>query len=153
MRGIRFRVPTEYNKYLWIIFQRIDIDSYVWYVSQDEILYFDIETQKVRGDLLKQRVYLGSELKKELTSTDYLINLANIQAYPIGSSKEDVCFYSDFLSSKCELVFLCADCNYIDIYCKNLDFINIIYNICLENHFSDIEYITDENDTRTRLML
>ena len=50
MRGISFLLDNGYNQYLWKIFQFCDLLNYTWYISQDEILYFDFEKQKVCSD-------------------------------------------------------------------------------------------------------
>lgn len=59
--------------------------------------------------------------------------------------------YEEFADSDCELVLLIADNSYVSIYCKNKKFIEKLYFNALQNDFEDVQFITDENDTRTSL--
>lgn len=153
MRGVRLKLPVEYNRYLSLLLAPIKFTSYDWYVSQDEIVFYDELTRKVCNDMLNKDEYPGDEFKKVIANKDYLIYLANIQAYPMGATKSEIRTYDDFVKSKCQLVFLCADSEFVDIYCKDKDVIKEIYNICISNDFNEVEFITDDNDVRTRLML
>ena len=44
-----------------------------------------------------------------------------------------------------------ADNSYVSIYCKNKNIIEKLYFNALQNDFEDVQFITDENDTRTSL--
>lgn len=153
MRGVRLKLPIEYNKYLSLLLAPINFNLYNWYVCQDEIVFFDELTQKPCTNMLNKDKYSGDEFKKVIDSKDYLIYLANIQAYPIGAAKSEIRTYDDFMKSKCRLIFLCADSEFVDIYCKDKDVIKEIYKICISHEFSEVDIITDDNDFRTRLML
>ncbi|KAF1342305.1 hypothetical protein ABP1_3037 [Bacillus subtilis] len=59
--------------------------------------------------------------------------------------------YEEFADSDCELVLLIADNSYVSIYCKNKNIIEKLYFNALQNDFEDVQFITDENDTRTSL--
>lgn len=87
MRGISFLLDNGYNQYLWKIFQFCDLLNYTWYISQDEILYFDFEKQKVCSDFFTQKILTGREFKDQILKNQYYIYLANIQAYSIGRKK------------------------------------------------------------------
>ena len=54
------------------------------------------------------------------------------------------------LKSKCELVLLVADCTYVTIYAKRSKQIELMYENA-RNQGYYVEYVTDENDGRTRL--
>lgn len=153
MRGVSFRIPSEYNKYLWKIFECVDYSKYTWYISQDEILYFDEREGKASSNFFQKKVLTGKEFQECITKTDYYIYLVNIQAYPTNGEKIDIVTYDDFKKSKCEILFLCADSEYIDLYSKNDEYTKKVFDLCIRNEWKDVKYITDMNDERTGLSL
>ena len=153
MRGVTFRIPNEYNRYLWEIFKFIDFSKYTWYIHQHEIFYFNKEEGRICSNFFRSNILSGTEFKEYITKTDYYIYLANIQAYPKNSEKENIITYTDFIKSKCEIVLLCADSTYAHLYSKNKEYIKNVYELCVKNRFENVEYITDENDERTGLNL
>ncbi|MPN58582.1 hypothetical protein SDC9_206289 [bioreactor metagenome] len=56
--------------------------------------------------------------------------------------------YADFLQSPCQIILLCADVVFYEIYVKNKDVLKQIKLNAEKSNFEDIEYITDENDGR-----
>ncbi|GAF65170.1 hypothetical protein BTS2_2068 [Bacillus sp. TS-2] len=59
--------------------------------------------------------------------------------------------YEDFMKNECELVVLVIDSCYVTVYCENKEKVERLYQNAVECGFINIEYITDENDTRTVL--
>lgn len=153
MRGTRFFIPNEYNKYLWEIFKFVDLLKYTWYISQEEILYFNEKEGKVCSDFFTSHTLTGSQFKECINKTNYYLYSVNIQAYPIGTEKEDIFTYDDFIKSKCEILLLCADAKYVDLYSKDEEYLKNIYDMCIRNKFENVEYITHENDERTGLRI
>lgn len=49
------------------------------------------------------------------------------------------------------MILLCVDVNYYEIYSKNSSMIEVLKNNAIKSNFDDIEYITKENDGRTRM--
>lgn len=153
MRGVSFLIPNEYNNYLWKIFINLSLSNYTWYIEQEELLYFNEKEGKVCSNLFTSDILTGAEFEKCITKNDYYIHLANIQAYPKNTKKEDILTYEDFIKSKCEMILLCADSEYVDLYSKNKEFLKKVFEMSIQNGFKNIEYITDENDERTALRL
>lgn len=151
MRGIRFLVNNEYSDYLSKILECTDIIKYTWYIDQDEILFFDDNKGAVSNDFFDKSVLTGKELNEYIKRKNYCVISANIKAYPSDELKNDIKTYDDFKRSKCEIILLFCDVIYVDFYCKNNEIIKKVYEVCKRNKFKDVEYITDENDCRTRL--
>lgn len=152
MRGIRFTTPNKYDKFLYLIFKNVPFDQYAWHVDQTEIIYYDKIHNRVSEDFFNHKILSGSDFKEAILRDNYYVYLANIQAYPLNSSHDSILSYYDFLRSKCQILLLCADATYYDLYCKNQSLLNDIYMAC-KFVFKDTEYITAENDSRTILRL
>ena len=60
----------------------------------------------------------GLDLKKLVKDNIYYLIFADLKAYPKGEIVLDIETYEEFKESKCEIVVLVADGNYIQIYAK-----------------------------------
>jgi ribosomal protein S16 len=81
----------------------------------------------------------------------YYIIFADLKAYPKGKMVSDIGTYEDFLNSDCQLVVLVVDCTYVTIYSKDKEMLEWLYYRAKVNKFENVQYITKENDSRTRL--
>jgi hypothetical protein len=93
----------------------------------------------------------GGLLEGTLKSNKYYVIFADLKAYPKDKNISDIDSYEEFLNSDCQLVLLVVDCSYITIYCKDKEKLESIYQNAKIKEFDDVQYITDENDTRTGL--
>ena len=66
----------------------------------------------------------------------------DINAYPVGAKVSGIQTYSDFENSECQLVYMCMDSVYVEIYCKNDAVLRQIKGNCEKNKFAvaQIEY-------------
>ncbi|PSL36292.1 uncharacterized protein DUF2691 [Planomicrobium soli] len=149
-RGISFEIPNEYGKFLWEILEPVDVAAFDWRIGSGE-------TYRVVNDQLDKELFLddknvieGRRLKNLLDVNKYYIIFADLQAFPKNRVAR-VETFEEFLESSCELVLLVVDCSYATIYCKNQETIESIHNNAITWGFESIEYITAENDPRTRL--
>lgn len=92
----------------------------------------------------------GLALKKLVKDNIYYLIFADLKAYPKGEIAIDIETYEEFKGSKCEVVVLAVDAQYIQIYAKNQKAIELMYENAQNQGFY-VEYVTDENDGRTRL--
>ncbi|MBK5505954.1 DUF2691 family protein [Bacillus sp. TH12] len=149
-RGIFVDIPNENDNLLWKVLKPIDITSFDWRVENEEsyfILPDGLGTELFSED---NKVMSGLELKKLIKDNIYYLIFADLKAYPKGEEVVDIETYEEFKKSKCEVVVLVADGDYIQIYAKNQEEIEMIYENALNQGFY-VEYITDENDGRTRM--
>ena len=84
-----------------------------------------------------------------LISKGEIFNLAVFHLYRRDDKNECIDTYEDFLSGNCEMIILIADTCYVDIYCKNIDWLETIYKNAVNIPESNIKIKTRENDTRT----
>lgn len=149
-RGIFVDIPNEYDNLLWKVLKPIDITSFDWRVENEES-YF-ILPDGLGPELFSEdkKVMSGLEFKKLIKDNIYYLIFADLKAYPKGEVLEEIETYEEFKESKCEVVVLVADGDYIHIYAKGREAIKLMYENALNQGFY-VEYVTDENDGRTRL--
>ncbi|MCC2326952.1 MULTISPECIES: DUF2691 family protein [Bacillus cereus group] len=149
-RGITVDIPNEYDNLLWKVLKPIDISSYDWWVGSEESYLI------ARGGLdealfpEEPSIVEGSDLKILFKDNIYYVIFADLKAYSKGEEVVDIETYEEFKESKCELVLLVADCTYVTIYAKDQKAIELMYENARNQGFY-VEYVTDENDGRTRL--
>ncbi|MGG0256812.1 DUF2691 family protein [Bacillus toyonensis] len=149
-RGIIVDIPNEYDNLLWKVLKPIDITLFDWRVENEES-YFRL-LDGLGSELFSEdnKVMSGLELKKLIKDNIYYLIFADLKAYPKGEVLEEIETYEEFTESKYEVVVLVADGDYIHIYAKDQKVIELIYENALNQGFY-VEYVTDENDGRTRL--
>lgn len=143
MRGISFKTKESYGSILWKILFGIDAKKFCWDISEDEI--YEEEDKPI----FEKSYVDGATFLKKIQEEKYMVVFANIKAYLSGDKPNDIKNYDDFVKSKCELIILCADLYYYEIYAKDTLTIEIIKSNAIKNGMYDIEYITKENDGRT----
>lgn len=149
-RGISFEIPNKYGRWLGEILKPIDIAALDWQIGSGE-LYTVIDEQLDEELFSKERnVIEGAELKNRIEANQYYIISADLQAYPKNEIIR-VETFEEFIESDCQLVLLVVDCIYVTIYCKNQETIELLNKNAITCGFKEIEYITNENDARTRL--
>ncbi|WP_242251672.1 DUF2691 family protein [Bacillus cereus group sp. BfR-BA-01379] len=149
-RGVIVDIPNEYDNLLWKVLKPIDITLFDWRVENEES-YF-VLSDGLGPELFSEdnKVMSGLELKKLIKDNIYYLIFADLKAYPKGEVLEEIETYEEFKESKCELVLLVADCTYVTIYAKDQKAIELMYENARNQGFY-VEYVTDENDGRTRL--
>ncbi|SCM95528.1 Uncharacterized protein BWINRASL_02905 [Bacillus mycoides] len=151
-RGITIDILDGYenDNLLWKVLMPIDITSFDWRVENEES--YLIVPDGLGSELFSEdnKIMKGLELKKLIKDNIYYLIFADLKAYPKGEVLGEVETYKEFKESKCEIVVLVADGDYIQIYAKDQNAIELMYENALNQRFY-VEYITDENDGRTRL--
>ncbi|HHK5535348.1 TPA: DUF2691 family protein [Bacillus mobilis] len=149
-RGIFVDIPNEYDNLLWEVLKPIDITAFDWRVENKES-YF-VLSDGLGPELFSEdnKVMSGLELKKLIKDNIYYLIFADLKAYPKGEVLEEIETYEEFKESKCEVVVLVADGDYIHIYAQDQEAIELMYENARNQGFY-VEYVTDENDGRTRL--
>ncbi|WP_433774232.1 DUF2691 family protein [Bacillus wiedmannii] len=149
-RGIFVDIPNEYDNLLWKVLKPIQISSFDWWVGSEESYLV------ARGGLddalfpEEPSVVEGLDLNRLLKDNIYYLIFADLKAYPKGEAAIDIETYEEFKESKCEVVVLVVDSQYIQIYAKDQKAIKLMYENAMNQGFY-VEYVTDENDGRTRL--
>ncbi|MCY8655693.1 DUF2691 family protein [Bacillus spizizenii] len=149
-RGVSFQIPNEYGNYLWRILQPLEIANYMWQTSGESYVVVDgeLDNEELFNDYA---IVEGTDFANRLKTNQYYTIFVELQAFPFGKTVNQVRTYEEFIDSDCELVLLIADNSYVSIYCKNKNAIEQLYFNALKNDFEEVQFITDENDTRTGL--
>lgn len=148
MIGLSILLPNVASNYLIQILENVDVDLYEWNVSYDEVLY--MEDDKEENSLFKEKIISGDEFKKCISRKEYYLVFIDVKGFPINSTISNVISYDDYLRSECEIVLLCADSRFVDIFSKKKDILQTIYTNCI-NYELQVEKISKQNNTRTRL--
>ncbi|PAQ13423.1 hypothetical protein CD798_15130 [Bacillaceae bacterium SAOS 7] len=151
-RGLSFEIPNESGSFLEAVLRSIDITMFNWRIGS-------CESYLIVGDELGEEIFSegqkmieGVEFKSLLQNNKYYIIFADLRAYP-KSTLANIETYEEFLNSECELVLLVVDSCYVTIYCKSNRITELLYRNAKECGFEDVQYITNEDDTRTRLSI
>ncbi len=149
-RGVSFDVPQQKdNKMLAEILNRIDVESYLWfYVDSQSETYCDFKMSD--ADFFDKEIYSGSEFLNHIQNLHYIIFL-KLQAYEDDGGLSDIQTYEEFLESKCKLIILINDCNFVEIYTKENEITEAIYKNACDKGFKNVEYITECNDKRKEM--
>ncbi|MGG5737833.1 MULTISPECIES: DUF2691 family protein [Bacillus cereus group] len=150
-RGITVDILDGYDNLLWKVLKPIDIITFDWQAVGREEAYI-IVGNGLGPELFSEdnEIMEGSELKKQIKDNIYYLLFVDLKAYPKGEVLGEIETYEEFKESKCEVVVLVADGDYIQIYAKKQEEIEMMYENALNQGFY-VEYITDENDGRTRM--
>ncbi|CAM3474054.1 DUF2691 domain-containing protein [Paenibacillus lupini] len=150
-RGVSFEIPNEYGKYLAEILKPIEITASNWYIGGEESYIVGDGTLNIPlfdGEIFGME---GSSLKDIIENNEYYLIFANLKAFPKETEVFDIPSYEEFLNSSCQLVLLVIDSSYITVYCKDQDQLEGIFINANSLGFDKVNYITDENDFRTKL--
>ena len=145
-RGISFQIPNSYDKHIAHILSGIDPNQYVWRINEDEV-YRTVDFEY----LFSKNVYSGKELQELISAQEYYAVFLNLQGYMSENDIDEINSYEDFLNSKCKIIVLVADNTFVDIYAKDINLIETIHLSAKEYDYTDISYITDQNDMRSVL--
>lgn len=145
IRGVSFRIKQyEHEKILSKILQFVDVKKYNWYnvLDQNEVW------RNFQGEeILKEKYYSGENFEIIINSEHYILFL-KLQAFFERVNYQNLFTYKEFKESECQLMILVSDSDYVEIYAKEIALVNYIYDAAEQNNFSEIEYITEDNDTR-----
>ena len=140
MIGIRFKIPNDYNNFLYKILEKVDNYKYTWLIKEEEVLTKDF------NDLFSEELYKNEELKQLIINEHYIV-FVNIQLIN-GTNVEEITNYKDFLSSNCILILFVTDSEFVDIYSKSEKYLKTIETNAKNNRFKDIKIIYEDDSIR-----
>lgn len=150
-RGINLLIPNRHGSVLGELLEPFDTAACHWYNGGEEA-YF-IQNGKLEKPLFQGEIcgMDGALLKEIIDNNEYYVMFADLKAYPKETSVVNVETYEEFLDSRCQLVLLVSDCEYVSIYCKDQEILERLYNHAISKGFAEVKYVTDDNDSRTGL--
>lgn len=149
MIGLNIRVKNVSDRFLYKLFNGVDLSKYTWKISADNIMYN--ENGEHMQEFFGCDTVSGEDFKKCISRDSYYMIFADFKAYPVGSNQQDIETYTDYLQSDCQMIILCTDSVFIDFYCKDNEILDKVHKNSLDNNFEQVYAITKENDTRTRM--
>lgn len=151
MIGLDIRVNSEhFEDLLPEMLNKIDLLKYQWQIIQDQIIYY--ENDRIMQGIFNADFLSGEEFEKCIARKGYYFIFVDLKAYKARSKIIDIETFEDFMNSDCELVFMCYDTVYIEIYCKDMEILNIIYDNCTNNNFDKVQYISCDEAAGKRLI-
>ncbi len=154
VRGVSFRIRKDVSLHLWNILKCINAEQYTWFIDNEQSEEINSSALSEENDIFNFTTSItGEQLKSAFQMERYIIFL-KLEAYPINTNnvnKIRIHSYNNFLKSNCNIIFLLYDCEYVEIYSKSASIIKLLYSNAIANCFEDVNYITDENDTRTKM--
>ncbi|MDR2570583.1 MAG: DUF2691 family protein [Oscillospiraceae bacterium] len=148
MMGIRFEVENEYGNFLKQIFSSVDVINYEWQIVTNDSIKSMIKigdrffSENLFGD--GDTVIDGKTFLKNINLKSYYMIFIDLKAFLIGSTHKEIQSYEDYLNSDCQIVFMCVDSSYIEVFCKDKSILEIIHKNCINYNFMNIELISHE---------
>lgn len=143
MYGIFFRTNSADN-ILKTIFNNVNLRKFEWYNIPEQTESYGIPMYTT---LFNQKYYSGSDFSKCIAN-NHLIVFLKLQAYLELENFKEIITLDDFKKSKCKLILLIYDCEYVEVYAKDKNIIQSIYSNAINNNFSDIKLLKDSGITR-----
>ena len=152
IRGVSVEIPNEYGSFLGELLKPFPGAAYNWWVGAEES--YRIVNGEFEPMFLKPVECMNGEVLKNIIETEkYYLIFQDLKAFPKTDDPIEINTYSDFLTSECELSLLVIDTSYVAIYCKDAKIAHKIHTHAQALNYSNIRYITDENDFRTKLTI
>ncbi|WP_379968230.1 DUF2691 family protein [Ectobacillus sp. sgz5001026] len=151
-RGVRYQILDEKSSDQNIadILKPIPCDLYNWDIGYTETHRYENNRMIHDSIFEEQDVLDGRELERVVNKHTYLAIFAELKAFPKTAIVSDIADYEDFVNSECEIIVLLVDCAYVDVYCKDINLTEEVYQYAQQKGYTDIEYI-DENDSRYKM--
>lgn len=147
IRGVSFKIPQMSGNILWQMLKCINVEKYSWY---NVINQCEVWKNYDGGVSFEKEYYDGKSFLQNIMAEHYIIFL-KLQAYLDNGKFSSIHTYKDFQDSDCRLLLLIYDCESVEIYLKDIDDVNSLYESALKNNYTEIGYITDSNDGRTKM--
>lgn len=120
--GIRFKIPLDYDELIIYILETLDCKRLIWVVET----YFEIINDKI--DKPKKINPTSFELFNFISSSIDENKYLDLKAYINESDVYDIKSFDDFLISNCKFMLFIYDFEYVYLYFKNNDSLNIVRN-------------------------
>ncbi|WP_068612725.1 DUF2691 family protein [Paenibacillus tuaregi] len=150
-RGITFEIPNDYGSFLGDILKPLDTAGFDWYIGGEES--YLVDGGRLDNPLFSREIIGmdGGHLKDIIENNKYYLIFQDLKAFPKGKAGAEVRTYKEYLDSACQLALLVIDSSYITVYCKDGGTLESLHQNAKVRGYSNLDYITDDNDMRTHL--
>ncbi|MCI9434943.1 MAG: DUF2691 family protein [Bacilli bacterium] len=143
MLGIEFKIPNVCGTVLNDILDGIKLEDFIFKLGYEEVFLSNNEF------LFKEDIYSGLEFSKLIKNKKYYTVFLNLKLYDKNTNyDDDIENYNDFLNSNCKLILIITDCEYVEIYSKDIKYLNIIKETAIKHNFSNIVDINKREDIK-----
>ncbi|WP_042475624.1 DUF2691 family protein [Bacillus ndiopicus] len=148
--GITFLIPNQWGRFLYDLLKPINLSAFHWQIGAGES--YIMKDGDIGGELYPNEMSSieGNKLKARIETNTYYVIFADLKAFPTLQMRT-IKTYEDFVKSDCELALIIVDCSYVSIYCKQQTMLETLYNHALYCGYENVQYVTEDNDTRTLL--
>lgn len=108
---------------MWQILGCIEIDKFCWYNIEEQS---EVWSDSQGGEFFNSN-YLDGENSSMRIHNDHYIVFLKLQAYFEKGRFNSIHTYDEFLESDCQLIILIYDCEFVELYLKDQDYIRKIY--------------------------
>lgn len=140
--GLECKSDDGFDIFLRFMDASIDLDGYYFAVVDASLVYkgakFIIPAQLSQNEL--------KNLQYSLVAERLVLHL-----YPIGVDAQEIDVYNDYIKSKCEMIVLIYDCDYLELYCKNQAWLDYILHLAENLPGVAVEKKYADSDSRTRM--
>lgn len=145
--GVHFEVPQVAGNIILDILKYINVKKYYWHSISGQT-----ETWNgVNGDdFFEHKIYPGCDFL-DLIKNNHRIIFLKLQATNSYNYMENINTYEEFKNSKCDIIILIYDCEFAEVYAKNVDILKLILEVAKELKYRNIGYIDDKRPTRTTM--
>lgn len=143
MLGIEFKIPNVWGTLLNDILDGIKLEDLIFKLGYEEVFLSNNEF------LFKEDIYFGLEFSKLIKNKKYYTVFLNLKLYDKNTNyDDDIENYNDFLNSNCKLILIITDCEYVEIYSKDIKYLNIIKENAIKYNFSNVVDINKSEDIK-----
>ena len=128
MYGLNVKLQNNYGKYISELLANVDIERFIWQIEADDVIVK--ENQNNLHGLFDVKNISGKTFYNAITLNEYYLIFTDYKAFFHKDDIVEIKNGMDFYNSKCELVFLCTDSVYAEIYCKSKDIFSTILKNC-----------------------
>ena len=150
MIGLQFKVKNEYNNFLLKILASVNVEQYDWDIITDDII--DANNPKDNDGIFNAATIDGQHFLHSILKESYYLIFVDLKSFPVGSKHAQIRVFEDFVNSECQIILLCVDSIFIELYCKDQQILETIYKNCLKYGFEDVEFISFENASNRNMI-
>jgi len=144
---VSFSIPQVTGNTLWKVLNCIDVENFRWHIEESQTEVWNSPT----GNKFFEKHYFPGHAFLQKILCDHYIIFLKLQAQSKEGVFSDIRTYEEFLESECQLLLLIYDCESLELYTKDPFIAKKLYDNALEKRYFEVNYITDCNDSRTRM--
>lgn len=147
IKGVSFRVPQGRTDLLQEILDGIDVQMLFWYNVESQNEVWSIPQYE---DFFRKEHYDGVSFYEQIRQP-HLVVFLKLQAYLKEEKYVNIHTYDEFTKSSCLFLLLIYDCEFVEIFSKDVSITKILFDNACSKGFLETVLITDENDGRTKM--